>query len=906
MNKFGVNTAVVAVLLILAVLPSSKLFGQQLRNANAASGQPQISQPADSGSRTEIVHSLLSSPMSFEANQGQTDSRVKFLSRGAGYTLFLTGDEAVLALQKSAAGNADLRPAAMLPMPGMSSAEQAQTSAAGSESSILTMRLAGANRLSEISGLDETVSKSNYFIGNDPHKWRTNVARFARVRYASVYPGVDMIYYGNQRQLEYDLVVSPGADPRNIALKFTTYPHAASLRIDENGDLIAHLDGGDVRFHKPIAYQTDAQSQRKLVDVSYALKNEQVSFNLGAYDRSRQLVIDPVLQYATYLGGSDEDAAFGVATDKFGDALVIGSTRSTDFPLQGQLQTYHPGACGNQACRDVFITKFSPSLRAELYSSYYGGSGDDVGTSIVFDSMGDIFAAGWTTSADFPTKNAYQSSLKGGSDGFVFELASLGTFIEYSTYLGGSGNDQINSLVLDSNLNAYVVGYTESTDFPTTRGIRRCGLTKSNTCATGFATKVNPQGTGLVYSSYLGGSNGLGDAAYADAVDPNGNLYIVGITGSPNFPITPGAYDTHCGTDSKCDGTFDGFVTKVNATASGLAFSTFLGGSGFDYLSGVTIYQFGSVFVSGNTASTDFPTTTGAAQTTFGGMSNGCVPSTQTNCGDVTISKLAGKGNALEYSTYLGGSGDEYPGSSIAIDGGGNAYVTGQTSSTNFPLAGAFQGTYGGGGSDAFVTQLNATGTKFTYSSYLGGSGADFGYHVSVDPFGQLMVVGGTVSTNFPATHGAFQTQCGTDGTCNGGLSDAWVARVTLSADLGVTNTAPGTVQSGAPLTYTIQLTNAGPDSGTIVTMTDDTPTGTTFQSVSTSAGTCTGPQQGGTGTVMCTINSQPKGAKVNISMVVNVTAGSGSTITDTAKVGGSGSDPNKNNNSAIATTQVQ
>src|SRR5581483_9285154 len=243
-----------------------------------------------------------------------------------------------------------------------------------------------------------------------------------------------------------------------------------------------------------------------------------------------------------------------------------------------------------------------------------------------------------------------------------------------------------------------------------------------------------------------------------------GGLCIVGKTGSPNFPVTPGAFDTKCGTDGLCNGTYDGFVTKVNPTATNLVFSTFLGGSDFDYLSGVVIDKFGSVFVAGNTASTDFPTTSGAAQTTFGGMSSNCVPGTTTNCGDVTITKVAAKGNGLEYSTYLGGSGDENPGGSIALDAGGTVYVTGQTNSPDFPLVNAFQPNYGGGPSDAFVTQLNTTGTKFTYSSYLGGNGADFGYRATIDPFGSLIVVGGTVSTNFPTSQGAFQSHCGTDG----------------------------------------------------------------------------------------------------------------------------------------------
>jgi uncharacterized repeat protein (TIGR01451 family) len=786
---------------------------------------------------------------------------------------------------------------------------------------VLQMQLFGANSMPKITGEQVTATKTNYFIGKDPSQWRTGIKNFRKVRYTGMYSGIDLVYYGNQRQLEYDFEVAPNANASLITLNFSQLGgtwQPAPHHLDANGDLEVSLAGGDVRFHKPVVYQmrgAGRHATRQPVQADYELKEDgKIGFKIGAYDRNRQLVIDPVISFATYLGGSNEDYATGIGIDKYEDVVIAGSTRSSDFPLDGSIESYHPGTCGGLPCRDVFVSKFNPMGSELQYSTYVGGSNDDVASQLVLDKAGDIFVVGYTLSTDFPiTSHATQKTFGGGTvtgDAFAFELASKGG-IAYSTYIGGSGDEVAYGVTVDyapsATPNLYVVGSTTSSNFPVTTGAYQtaCGKSSAGTCENGFATKLGSQDTSVVYSTYLGGSGGLGDAAYGAAVDSNNNLYITGITGSPNFPTTPGAYDRTCGSDGLCNGTYDGFVTALNEDATGLFFSTFLGGSNYGYTAGIAVDSTGAVYVSGNTISSDFPTTAGAAQAAFGGMSEGCVPTSGT-CGDVTVTKLNPGGETLAYSTYLGGSLDEYPGMSMAIDALGDVYLTGQTSSANFPLVSPFQATYGGGSSDAFVTVVNPTGTVFESSSYLGGNGQDFGYRTVVDSSDNVFVSGGTLSTNFPVTSRAFQRICGTDGTCNGGYMDAWAAKLIASADVAISNQASANpVKSGANLKYQIKVRNNGPDTALNISMTDATPTGTTFVTVSTTAGSCTAPPVGGTGTVTCTAGSLASLTSITITMEVNVTAPSGSVLKDTAAVTSTTTDPKPNNNSVTVKTNV-
>lgn len=873
----------------------------------------------DDATKSKMVEALAKVPMSFEINHGQTDKRVQFLSRGAGYTLFLTRGAAVLALPVpgSKPPQVQQQPSspAPYPLPHVPSTHPVgvQNPGAPRSESVLRMRLVNANPQAHISGVGKQLAQSNYFIGNDPSQWHTRVANYEKVRYAGVYPGVDLVYYGNQKQLEYDFVVNPGADPSAIGVAFGGGADGSKkipLSINRDGDLVATLNGGAVSFHKPVVYQGNGGTAKTSVDGHYVLKADgHVGFELGTYDHSKQLIIDPVLSYSTYLGGSNDDIAYGITYGvRYGQPILVGSTRSADFPQVKALYPFGGGTCGTEPCRDIFVAKYNPALTELIFSTFIGGDNDDVPSQVTQDVYGDIFLVGYSLSTNFPIRGpVFQKTFHGGSvtgDAVVVEVESAGFYLEWSSYLGGSSDDQAFGVAVDTPGNVYVSGHTTSTDFPVTAGAyqTKCPVDSSGGCSTSFVTKVNPKGTALVYSTYLGGSNGLGESAYGIALDANDNVYLSGITGSPNYPTTTGAYQTQCGTDGLCNGTFDGFVTQLNSTGTAVLASTFLGGSSYDYTAGIVVNPT-AIYVSGSTVSPDFPTTANAAQPTYGGGSSGCVVTTGT-CGDVTVSKLNTALTALQYSTYLGGSLDENPGLSMAVDTNGYMYVTGQTDSLNFPIADPLQAAYGGGSSDAFITQFTPTG-GFGYSTYFGGNGEDFGYRVALDPSNNVYIAGGTLSTNLAVTQHAVQKICGTDGNCNGGFFDAFFSKIILSADLSMTAKAPATVATGANLTYNLTAKNNGPDTALAVSVTDATPTGTTFVRVTPNAGTCTAPPVGGTGNVVCTVGTMGKGTTLKITLVVNVDASSGSVITDTATVTSTISDPNTKNNTATATTTV-
>jgi uncharacterized repeat protein (TIGR01451 family) len=886
-----------------------------------------MSNPVDDATKSRMIDALAKVPMSFEINRGQTDKRVQFLSRGAGYTLFLTRDAAVLALpvpnqpnQNQPARTGQASHSALHPLPHVAATQPAsvQNQRASRSEEVLRMRIVSANPAARISGVGKQLAQSNYYIGNDPSQWHKNVANYEKVRYAGVYPGVDLIYYGNQKQLEYDFVVSPGADPSTIGLAFAGGPDGSKnipLSIDRNGDLIATLNGGAVSFHKPIVYQRSVASTphapKTFVDGRYLLKADgRVGFALGAYDHHRQLVIDPVLSYSTYLGGSNEDISYGITYGvRYGQPILVGSTRSADFPEVLALYPFGGGTCGTQPCRDIFVAKYNPNLTALIFATFIGGSNDDVPSQVTQDVFGDIFLVGYSLSTNFPVRGpVFQKTFHGGSvtgDAVVVEVESAGFYLEWSSYLGGSGDDQAFSLAVDTPGNVYVAGHTTSTDFPVTAGayLTTCPVDSTGGCSAAFVSTVNPTGKALVYSTYLGGSNGIGDSAYGIALDANNNAYLSGITGSPNFPTTPNAYKTTCGTDGLCNGTYDGFVAQLSSNGAKLLASTYLGGSGYDYTAGIAVKPT-AIYVSGSTVSPDFPVTSGAVQPVYGGASAGCVVTTGT-CGDVTISKLNTALTSLQYSTYLGGSGDENPGLSIAVDTNGYIYVTGQTDSPNFPQVNPLQAAYGGGSSDAFITQITSMGA-IGYSSYFGGSGEDYAYRVALDPSNNVYITGATNSTNFAVTQHAVQHTCGTDGACNGGLFDAWFSKITLSADLSMAAKAPTSIKSGANLSIALSAKNNGPDTAQSVTVTDVVPTGTTFVSVTPNGGTCTAPPVGGTGTVTCTVATIANGQVLKITLVVNVNASSGNVISDTATVSALTSDPHTNNNTATVTTTVQ
>ncbi len=632
-------------------------------------------------------------PLAFEVNRGQSDARVKFLSHSRGYTLFLTPTEAVLALGAPAKPKPSGKYFEPLP-PGLarlgfpealtvngqrSLLERAMTSAEPAALSVLRIKLVGANPKPNVEGIDLLPGKSNYFIGNDPKKWRTNVANYAQVEYGEIYPGVDLLYYCNQRQLEHDFVVAPGADPRTITLGLEG---ADKVSIAADGDLVLDTDAGEVRLQKPLVYQ-EAASGRQEIAGWYRLKNtNQISFDVAAYDSTRPLVIDPVLVYSTYLGGGDFDVAFGVAVDSPGNAYVTGITCSSNFPTASPFQAAPGGGC------DAFVTKLNPAGSGLVYSTYLGGSDYDQGNGIAVDSAGNAYVAGSTTSINFPTTTGgFQQTYGGGSrDAFVAKLNPAGSALVYSTYLGGSDGDGGQGIAVDAAGNAYVAGRTLSTNFPTTLGAFQ---TTIGGASDAFVTKLNPLGTGLVYSTYLGGSGDefTSGGGIRIAVDPPGNAYVTGATSSTNFPTTPGAFQTTFG------GISDAFVTKLNSAGSALVYSTYLGGSAAENGRGIAADAVGNAYVTGYTDSTNFPTLNPIQAANGGGS-------------DVIVAKF-GPGGTLIYSTYLGGNGPNDGAFGITADSSGSAYVVGETNSTDFPTTtGGFQQTYAGGSRDVFVAKI--------------------------------------------------------------------------------------------------------------------------------------------------------------------------------------------------------
>lgn len=757
--------------LLTLLLITAAAVGVSLTFTHSAVKEGGVTADANSGAsvsrtRQQVVASYGKLPLSFERNDGQTDAQVKFLARGTGYSLFLTGPgEAVMALRKS-----QLRPA---PGAGDLLASATSDTGPGAPSDVLRIKLVGGNPKPQIEGLGALPGRSNYFIGNDPKKWHTNVSNYTKVKYRAVYPGVDLVYYGNQRQVEHDFVVAPGASPGAITLNFEG---AEKLSLDAQGDLVLATKNGEARLQKPVCYQLEANGARDKTAGNYVLKGKnQVGFEIVAYDASKLLIIDPVLVYSTYLGGGpDFDHGFNIAVDSAGNAYVIGTTINTNFPTTpGSFDTTQ------NSFFDAFVTKLNPTGSGLVYSTYLGGGGGDEGDGITLDSTGSAYVTGETNSTDFPTTvGAFQTTAPGGGDAFVTKLNATGSALLYSTCLGGSdGEDFGFEIALDSAGSAYVTGGTKSTDFPTTLGAFQATFGGGNFDV--FVTKLNAAGSApLLYSTYLGGSGE--DDVGGIALDSAGFAYVTGATGSTNFPTTVGAFQT------TFIGLQDAFVTKLNPTGSGLVYSTYLGGdsAGGD----IAVDTVGNAYVVGNTASTSFPTTFGAFQTTAPGN------------GDAFVTKLNALGSALVYSTYLGGSSGGETGFGIALDSAGSAYVTGDTGSSDFPTTSdAFQTAFGGGSLDAYMTKLNAAGSALVYSTYLGGSKFDGADGIAVDSAGSAYVTGGTESTNFPTTPGAFQT-------ASGGGEDAFVTKISNPTDLcpdDPNKIAPGQCGCGVPDTDT-------------------------------------------------------------------------------------------------------
>ncbi len=667
-------------------------------------------------------------PMAFEPNVGQTDASVRYVARGRGYDVLVTGDDVTLVVEPR---------------------REAATSPAS-----LRMQFAGARPDAAVEAVDELPGRVHYMRGADPSRWLRDVPTYAAVRYAGVYEGVDAVLYGTRRQLEYDFEVAPGADPTQIRVRFEG---AEAVEVDPSGDLVMRLADGEVRQQRAVVYQPDGAS-RKRVGARYVMTGgAEVRIDLDAYDAERPLVIDPVIVYTTLVGGSDgmsgsNEEGHGVALAPDGSIFVTGSSDANSvpggFPMHGT-----PGGDF-----DVFVTKLDATGTTVLSSTWFGGSNREDASAIAVDSTGAVYVTGTSQSADLPVANAFDASRGGTVDAFVLKLDPSGANTVYATYLGGANVEEGKSIAVDASGSVLVTGETRSTDFPTANAY---DATYNDDVDT-FLTKLAPNGASLVYSTYLGGAVG-DDRVRAVTVDASGRAIVVGETSSSDFP-TANAYDGTYEGSSSFSG--DAFVTRFAASGASLDFSTFLGGTGYDYADAVAVDASGAVYVAGSTTSPEFPLV-------------GAVDSTVSQY-EAFVTKLAPAGTTLVYSTYLGGTADDHA-YGIAVDAAGAAYVTGTTASTNFPVANAFDASYSDfrSRSDVFVSKLATNGASLVYSTYVGGRDRDEAAAIAVDASGRALIVGRTISSDYP-TANAIDPTFSLDGIVDDGY-DMIVTRLTAN-----------------------------------------------------------------------------------------------------------------------------
>jgi hypothetical protein len=729
--------------------PHSTPAGDRPENAAILSPASSGSNPAEAQKqnrlRIEVGYGNL--PLSFEPNRGQTDSRVKFLSRASHRTLWLTNDEAVLAVGRR-----------LGPHPSNRKGEDKPLQANESSPAILRMKFVGANVNPRIAGEARQQGTVNYFIGR-PEQWRTKIPVYSRVRYSSLYPGIDLVFYGNNRELEYDLVVSPGADPGQIKLGISG---AENMRVDGDGNLVLKTAAGDVVQQKPRIYQRKGTNLVAIAGEYVINSKDEISFRLGSYDRRAAVVIDPVLRYASYLtgGGDEDDGGTGIAVDSANRVVVAGWTCSPTFP--GENGPPIPD------CVSAFVTKLDFTGSTMVFTAFVPGSVFFDNVPLALDAANNIYIAGSTNGNTFgddtfkPTAGAFQGTFGGKTDAWVAKLNSTGTRLIYATFLGGSGDERAGGIDVDSGGNAYVTGTTTSKNFPVTAGVFQhdCKLKSDGSCASAFVTKLNADGSHALFSSYLGGHGT--QSGEGIALNSSGNAFVVGGTDAKDFPTTAGsAQPVPAGGE-------DAFVAQFSSSGSHLNFSTFLGGTGADVGNAIALDLAGNAFIAGRTGSKDFP------------VKNAFQPGCSGACSFVTKLNTSGR---LVYSTFLGSGGGS--GFGIAVTPAGEAYVAGEPG-PNFPITqNAFQrvqGPQGLGnppGGSIFLTKFSSVG-QLIYSSYFGGGlnaprvaldRSTNAYLTGLVSFGGLI----------PATPGAFQEQRGAE-------EDSFVAKVVALCALSTVN----------------------------------------------------------------------------------------------------------------------
>jgi hypothetical protein len=733
-------------------------------------GVAAISEPATRARAGEAFATL---PLYFVENQGHVDARVAYYVHGRDTTFYFTSEGVTIALTGAAA----------VPQRGtsMSRSEWAFAPITDREEArrrwAVKLDFVGANPKVRVDAHDQTSAVVSYFKG-PREQWKTGLKTYGRLVYRDVWPGIDAIFTGTATRLKYAFLIHPGADPERIRL---AYRGATSVTLTGAGELDVNTPVGGFRDEKPYAYQ-EVDGQRAEVAADYALDRrarngvQGYHFNLGFYDRSLPLVLDPAIAYAGYIGGASEDAGFGIAVDGLGNAYITGATHidsATTFPA-----TVGPDLTHNGGQYDAFVAKVNAAGTGLVYAGYIGGNSDDFGFGIAVDAAGNAYVAGntYSSQATFPATVGPDLTYNGDQDVFIAKVNAVGTGLVYAGYIGGSGRESGGAFVgiaVDATGNAYVTSSTSSSEatFPATVGP---DLTY-NGGFDAFVAKVNAAGTGLAYAGYIGGADS--DAGNDVAVDALGNAYVTGRTASSEttFPATVGPDLTFNGAGGF--GAGDAFVAKVNAAGTGLAYAGYIGGDLDDVGYGIAVDALGNAYVSGGTESsqTSFPATVGP-DLTFNGGTGGSIPF----FADAFVAKVNAAGTGLAYAGYIGGSGDEV-GYGIAVDSLGNAYVTGGTESSEatFPVTAGpdltFNGTSGDPDrlDDAFVAKVNAAGTGFAYAGYIGGSNDEEGFGIAVDGQGNAYVTGRTASSEatFPVT-------VGPDLTWNGG-DDAFVAKIT-------------------------------------------------------------------------------------------------------------------------------
>ena len=691
--------------------------------------------------------------LQFEPNQGQAAKAVRYLSRGPKHDIEVFDDGIALSAQGLAGHGAGPSP-----LPARTEPARAQ------------LRFVGASDRGRFESREAAAGHANYLTGGDASKWIRDVPRYRQLRYADLYPGIDLVYYSRDGELEFDLVVKAGADPSRIRLHVGG---AEAPVIADNGDLL--LDGlnGALRLHRPVLYQ-NIDGEKRVLDAQYVLGADRaLGFALPAYDKRYPLIIDPVfkLLYSTYLTGFHDEQVGGMAMDAQGNAYIVGQTTSDDFVVSGN--AYQTGKSTTGLQYNAVVTKFDASGTL-IYSTYIGGSGSDIGAAIAVDAFGNAYLTGNTTSRDFPvTSGAHQATFTGTLNAYLAVLSPDGSALVHSTFYGGGGSVQANSIALDAS-GAAVISGSAGPGLVTTAGAYKTTLATGNAAFIAKFSAIAGGAPRLLAASYFGVDNpqangtSQGNSAFSMALDAGGAPWITGQAYTTNLPVTAAAVQASPASMSPSCAAGPGplnsfaFVAKLSADLASLAYASYLTGA-TEPAGGAACAEFGraialdaggNVYVTGGTASAAFPTTAGAVQTAFPSAA-GVASYTG------FVAKLKPDGSAIVWSTYLGGNGGNTFPAAIAMDPGANAVWTTSVTGggSNYPVTtDALQKVHGGGGADVGLVQLDATTGTLKYSTFLGGASADVGLAVGIDPGGNAFVAGNTFSPDFPITANAYES----------------------------------------------------------------------------------------------------------------------------------------------------